>query len=731
MVDLDYAPVVGRFGITVGDLPAIDVDADVDVNPDVLWCDEGTVTLVPLVTQMKVTGDPTVGPFMAGNAPIETVIDADTGRMTYNGSDTTWVLDLGSDKVNPRFDRDVASYRVEFKGMRCRGVDVKFTDFTFHAKPLSVLAEEGKTVNDLALVSPVPATGGTPIVRGPGVISATVNGDGELLLNLETGEQVNAGELPVGPGGSAAGVASYLAPGTVVDTAAGDLVADPASALRTGLNTAFVRRWQPNTAYTAGDLALAPDGTLIERTTTGTSGATYSGANWKTATGLTNVIDGRAVPRWQPNTVYAAGDPVLAPDGSLVKAKIGFTSGAAYSSANWTSVFAYAGTQARTELDEAIDGRLGGASAPTDVGARTGTFDAVRSLYVPDGASTTSIRALVQAAALGSRLTKVAWIGTSIVAGYGSVMGVSSAPVLLRAKMRGYGNVGTGMVPASNGYYLGTVTTLDDARWSLNGSVSILGGPRVSNMQLHLGSATTGRTVTFTSDVPGTEIDLYYFNNSRPFTYSIDGAAAVTVTPPGGSTIGKTTITGLANTTHTVTLTVAGTTGTFYLLGVDVRQPNGIEVAGLGYYGAITEDWLPTSSSSAFFNGHNDVGGYAPDAVLVQLGPNELIHGIAGGAATVKTNLNTIVAAHKAAGRKVALVVDPPIESGTVSGWATTYRSAIYDVADTHLVPLVDLTHSWGSRAQGAAKGYYADQWHPTPAGSAAIANTVHRALFA
>lgn len=55
--------------------------------------------------------------------------------------------------------------------------------------------------------------------------------------------------------------------------------------------------------------------------------------------------------KWKANTAYAAGDTVLAPDGSLVKAKTAFTSAASYNATNWTSVATTAGTQAATELD--------------------------------------------------------------------------------------------------------------------------------------------------------------------------------------------------------------------------------------------------------------------------------------------------------------------------------------------------------------------------------------------
>ncbi len=62
-------------------------------------------------------------------------------------------------------------------------------------------------------------------------------------------------------------------------------------------------------------------------------------------------LDATFAPKWKASTVYSAGATVLAPDGSLVKAKVAFTSGTTYSAANWTSVVSTDGTQAKGELD--------------------------------------------------------------------------------------------------------------------------------------------------------------------------------------------------------------------------------------------------------------------------------------------------------------------------------------------------------------------------------------------
>lgn len=56
-------------------------------------------------------------------------------------------------------------------------------------------------------------------------------------------------------------------------------------------------------------------------------------------------------PKWKPSTAYTAGDVVQAPDGSIVKRLASGTSGGSYTSANWQTVATVTGTQAKAELD--------------------------------------------------------------------------------------------------------------------------------------------------------------------------------------------------------------------------------------------------------------------------------------------------------------------------------------------------------------------------------------------
>lgn len=211
--DLDYCKIVGRIALAVGDGP------DSGENPDLIFPDRGsTVTFEPLQKFVKVDG--AVPPVTIGGANIVAHIDENTGYITYPepteetdgsltyGDPRVWLLDLGSDKVNPVIARDKAAYRVTFN-VRFNATKVDFPSFTFHPLP--------GVDNDITLMAPVPVAGGNAIVVGPrgtSIQALSVEG-GDLIATFEDGTEVNAGKLPVGPGGSDAGVADYATtPGT-------------------------------------------------------------------------------------------------------------------------------------------------------------------------------------------------------------------------------------------------------------------------------------------------------------------------------------------------------------------------------------------------------------------------------------------------------------------------------------------------------------------------------------
>lgn len=327
LADLDYARVTGRFAITVGDT------ADPGDEPDIIWCDEGTVTIEPLQTFTKVAGA-AEGPFTAGHSIITATIQPG-GHLTYLGKQYVYVVDLTSDKVNPQIGANRATHRVRFQNVKADGTAVTMPEVTVR---LTKDGPNGDGINDLTVLAPVVPGVSQPIYRGEqgvGVVGAAIVGGGELELELTDGETVNAGQLPVGPGGSDAGVAGYLADEdsesrASLDEASADLLGDPTTALGAralatiGARIEVGRQFLNANDNTVANIAADDPG---NGTGTDDSDAWDAIMNSITASGVTITFDGRTRHSrqisWKTKTSlrgFGIGRSVLLPTGAAQSA---------------------------------------------------------------------------------------------------------------------------------------------------------------------------------------------------------------------------------------------------------------------------------------------------------------------------------------------------------------------------------------------------------------------------
>lgn len=355
------------------------------------------------------------------------------------------------------------------------------------------------------------------------------------------------------------------------------------------------------------------------------------------------------------------------------------------------------------------DGRFGRSPVPANAGsARTGVFDRARSLYLPTASVQAKARAALGRAATGS-LVNMCCIGDSKTAGY--IAGqINSWPSQLRAALAAWGvpSAGTGLVPVAN-------SGATDSRWT--GTTGTW-----SDNFFYSTSSTSGASKTFTSDVAGTVVDIYYFGTSAAFTYSIDGGAATTVTPAGGGTVGKTSVTGLANTTHTVTVT-ASSASAVYLIGICVRQTSGLLIHNFGLVGSMASAWTSTAFTQPSMIALSN--SLAADIVSIEIGSNDAGNSVA--LSTYVSNLTTAWGLYSGAAR-IAIVQSP---RGTLTTWPS-FASAVYDQAEAAGAPLIDLSDRWGSAANGNALGLLgSDSLHETAAGHADVARAVRSALAA
>ncbi|MCT7361240.1 hypothetical protein A7G45_00290 [Mycolicibacterium llatzerense] len=309
--------------------------------------------------------------------------------------------------------------------------------------------------------------------------------------------------------------------------------------------------------------------------------------------------------------------------------------------------------------------------------------------------NTTKLRASLAKAKLGTGYSTHAVLGDSLSSmfdGTGFDFPNSWWRKLWRALVAsGVPNGGTGRVAMSD--FTGApvpIATTSDPR------ISQVGG--WNHYDIGYGSPTGGGTVTFTSDVAGTIVDVYYLSAGGPaFTVAIDGVAH-TVTPSGGWHRAVDTTSGLANGTHTVVITAAsGSSDSVLLLGFRVRQASGISF-----------DNLAVKYGIAAYNQEHDAGDltgravaedYSSDAdvLWIALGANDI--GMGRTPSQIVADITAL--RNRWSSADCVLVIEP--DNGDNGAAHANYVTAMRTLAVTLDLPLLDMSLRLGTHAQMVA----------------------------
>lgn len=351
-----------------------------------------------------------------------------------------------------------------------------------------------------------------------------------------------------------------------------------------------------------------------------------------------------------------------------------------------------------------------GAVPSTVTGTHTGGYDRRTNLYNIKPKHTRRLRAALAHAFAGTGLARIGTVGDSIMGGRSIAnIGRDTWPARLRDLLvaTGLPNAGTGNVYAHN--------------WDTMDSRYALAGSWYEYADTHLyATGAIGDVMTFTSDKPGTIVEILYSNaggTGTAFNVSIDGGAAIPLTRSGDGNIGTWTATGLADTTHVVQITSAQAGPT--IAGVGVRRASGFVVDNGGISGSMASHWAATP----FYYPSGTIKALEPDAVLIALYTNEGVNAVS--TATYKANMIATIA--RFPGSDVILIADPPIGAMNLE----PYRTVLYEIADQLDLPLVDLYDRWGSYENAFDMGLMGEgDWvHPNAAGDADIARGVFPAL--
>jgi len=182
---------VGRLGIIQNDM------SDPDDEPDILYCDTGTVTLTSLAPETRYLGDTPMASLL-GQAVITGIVGPQ-GYITWNGLPYVKIPDLSSEELNPNIPVG-ATHEVAFVNCRVGGTGEGSRPVNFTTRKIRLARDTVDPVTgECSLIKqmPVPDLGGVPIVQGPagaGITSLAVIGD-TLVATLEGGAELST-DLP-------------------------------------------------------------------------------------------------------------------------------------------------------------------------------------------------------------------------------------------------------------------------------------------------------------------------------------------------------------------------------------------------------------------------------------------------------------------------------------------------------------------------------------------------------
>lgn len=352
-------------------------------------------------------------------------------------------------------------------------------------------------------------------------------------------------------------------------------------------------------------------------------------------------------------------------------------------------------------------------SVPPYAGLRSKTWDSASHIYNGESPTLRKIRSIIARSRTGAAGAYVAAIGDSKTAGTGTTAGAAgkdSYPAQL-----------IDLLGASEGISYAERGSASDSRWT-----GVTGfAPIDSAVRLALTApAGTASSATFTTTAACTGFDVWLYQAGSTVTnvtVTIDGGAGTAYPAPRFSGYKKVSITGLANATHTITVTYPGTLS-LSILGIQptYNSPR-LVISNVSRTGSQASHWTDTGWTE---NGAVALGLLGnetpkPDAALLNIGTND-----AG--SNTSANIEAVVSMLTTKSVPTMLIVPGGLLNNS---FANRVRLETYRLADVYDLPLLDFTNLIGTYEPANAAGLMTDSSHENARGYALEADAVARAV--
>jgi lysophospholipase L1-like esterase len=238
---------------------------------------------------------------------------------------------------------------------------------------------------------------------------------------------------------------------------------------------------------------------------------------------------------------------------------------------------------------------------------------------------------------------------------------------------------------------------------------------------------TTTATATFSiGNLVTTALDIYYRQTTGTFRWRVDSGAWTAVTGTGTNALGKVSISGLADSAHTIQLDTVGNTGTVSIYGFRATRPSvaGVELLKAGNGSLDSTQWV--NYLADYLPGIlTDV---QPDLVIVALGTNDYRRAVTP--AQYITAMSTLVSSTRAVSPNTGFVFLAPADSNaTASTPLTAFRDALFDFCRDNNHAFYNHHDDWADYDAMNALGVWQDALHVNAAGARLIAKRIHTLL--
>ncbi len=345
-------------------------------------------------------------------------------------------------------------------------------------------------------------------------------------------------------------------------------------------------------------------------------------------------------------------------------------------------------------------------------------------------ANTSTLRSVYLA---GVRNTIVHMNGDSLTAGQSAGIGlsqaISSVPVKLSEALNAAGFVsasGNGWGDRGSWGLGQTIANFltGDGRFAAAGAMAV--GPSLSFGGNAFNAVAAG-SLSFTSQTNGDTCELFWRDGAvgRDFSWQVDGGAVNNVFSSGATQLVKTTIPLGSVGAHTVTVNWALGSITPISFNVFNSTRKEISVWNIGVCGITSAGLINNTDPSISRLSLISNALTKSDCVIINIGTNDWRTSVT--VAAFQANLTALVQAYQATTATIIIRVPVFDPSGTGNAiFQQQYIDAMYGVAATFGLPIVDVRKRWGSNAAAVAAGFQnPGDVHPTPAGNADEVNNV------